>query len=173
MTKEKELCITKRLGEIWQCVKNFWIKKNDTPRWLLAARKADTIPLQLYGYFWKKNFLILTDAKTSSHYLREIQLNFINVTITDWSNGIYIFYNCHIYRDWVCTVDGKGVPLYYCFNFVDRTIARICRPVLNKRAHHTKVHGIEFQSAVLPNGLIITLKGNGKSDDMTVYYRVY
>ena len=133
----------------------------------LLSEKQILTHCSFMDIFEKKNFPILTDAKTSSHYLREIQLNFvwclhwglfISVTITDWSNGIYIFYNCHIYRDWACAVDGKGVPLYNCFNFVDRTIARNCRPVWNKRAHHTKVHGIEFQSAVLPNGLIINLE---------------
>ena len=57
---------------------------------------------------------------------------------------------------------GKGAPLYVCFDFIDGTIAHICRPVLNERvvySHHTRVHGVKFQSVVLPNGLIINLEG--------------
>ena len=58
-------------------------------------------------------------------------------------------------------VAGKGASLCNCFGFVDGTIARICRSVLNKRViyrHHTKIHGGKFQSVVLPNGLIINFE---------------
>ena len=30
-------------------------------------------------------------------------------------------------------VTEKGAPSYNCFDFVDGTIARVCRPLLNKR----------------------------------------
>ena len=35
---------------------------------------------------------------------------------------------------------------------------------------HARVHGVKFRSVVLPNCLIITLKGHGKVEDMIVYY---
>ena len=63
---------------------------------------------------------------------------------------------------YAAVVAGKGAPLYNCFDFVDGTIARICKPGLNERvvySHHTRVHGVKFQSVVLPNGLIIDLEG--------------
>ena len=57
---------------------------------------------------------------------------------------------------------GKGPHLYNCFDFVGGTIARICIPVLNERVvynHDKRVHGVKFQTVVLPNGLIINLEG--------------
>ena len=53
-------------------------------------------------------------------------------------------------------VAGKGAPLYNCFDYVGGTIARICRPVLYERmvySHDTRVHGVKFQTVVLPNDL--------------------
>ena len=62
---------------------------------------------------------------------------------------------------YVDAVAGKGAPLYNCFDFVGGTIAHICRPVLNKRvvySHGIRVHGVKFQSVILPNDLIINLE---------------
>ena len=50
-------------------------------------------------------------------------------------------------------VAGKGVTLYNCFDFVDGTIAPICRPILNERVVYSliqRVHSVKFQSVVLP-----------------------
>ena len=48
----------------------------------------------------------------------------------------------------------EKVHLYIsCFDFVDETIARICRPVLNERvifSHHKRAHGAKSQCLVLP-----------------------
>ena len=55
----------------------------------------------------------------------------------------------------------KGALLYNSFDFIDRTIAPIWIPVLNEKmvySYHTRVHGIRFQSLVLPNGLIINIE---------------
>ena len=52
--------------------------------------------------------------------------------------------------------------IYNCSDFVGGTIARICRPILNERvvySHDKRVHGIKFQTVVLPDGLIINLEG--------------
>ena len=61
------------------------------------------------------------------------------------------------------------------FGFVDGTVARICRPVLNKRVVYNgpqRVHGVKIQSVVLPNGLIINLEGQwqGLRHDCTILY---
>ena len=56
----------------------------------------------------------------------------------------------------------KGVPLYNCLDFVDGRVSRICRPILNEIVvynGHARVHGVNFQSLFLPNGLIINLVG--------------
>ena len=62
-------------------------------------------------------------------------------------------------------VAGKGASLFNCFDFVGRTIDRICRTVLNERvvhSHDTRVHGIKLQAMVLPGGLINNLQGQEK-----------
>ena len=77
-------------------------------------------------------------------------------------------------------VAGKGARLYNCFDFVTGTIARICRPVLIERvvySHNTRVHGVKFQTVILPNGLIINLEGQweGRRHDCALCFmnRVY
>ena len=77
------------------------------------------------------------------------------------SQNLYFLQLPYLQRH-VDAVAGKGTPLYNCFDFVDRTTDRFCKPVLNKRvvySHHAKVHGVKFQSVVLLNGLIINLEG--------------
>ena len=80
-----------------------------------------------------------------------------------------VFYNRHIYRGYADAVAGNGATLHNCFGFVEETIPRICRLILNERVVYngfTRVHGERFcQMARLS-----TLKGNGKAEDMTVYY---
>ena len=88
--KRKSLHYQKNKRDITERIMTFsgYLNVYNFRRVLLAARKVDTITLQLYGYFWRKNFLILRDVKTWSHYLGEtIRLEY----------GIHIFYNHHIY----------------------------------------------------------------------------
>ena len=57
---------------------------------------------------------------------------------------------------------GKGASLCNCFDFVGGTIAYICKPILNEKAvysHDTRVHGVKYQTLILPNSLIIDLEG--------------
>ena len=133
---------------------------------LLAARKADAIALLLYAYFRRKDFPIFTDVKTWSYYQGETQLNFVGylyltlfylyVTITGQSLGIYIFYNRHIQRDMQMQqlekvhfyVTVLTLLMEQLLVFVD-----MFKRVLY--SSHTRVHGVKFQSAVLPNGFII------------------
>ena len=77
-------------------------------------------------------------------------------------------------------VAGKGAPLYNCFDFVGGTIACICIAVLNERVvygHDRKMHGVKFQTVVLPNGWIINLEGHweGRRHDCVLCFmnRVY
>ena len=58
-------------------------------------------------------------------------------------------------------VAGKGARLHNWFVFVDGTIGRVFRFVLNERvvySHHTRVQGVTFQGVVLPNDLIINIE---------------
>ena len=95
------------------------------------------------------------------------ELCMINNTVIDW------VYNHHRHRivDWnlnvlnpiqlkhyAVVVFNKGAALRNCFGFV----SPISRPVENQRVvykGHKRVHGLKFQSVVIPNGLIAHLYG--------------
>ena len=80
------------------------------------------------------------------------------------------FLNTPYLQSYADAVAGKGAPSYNCFGFVNGTITRICRPVLNEKvvySHHTRIHGVKFPSMVLPNGLIINLQS------LTKYLRLF
>ena len=99
------------------------------------------------------------------------ELCMINNTVIDW------VYNHHRHRimDWnpnvlspiqlenyAEAVFNKGAALRNCFGFVDGTVRPISRPDENQRVvynGHKRVHGIKFQSVVIPNGLIAHLYG--------------
>ena len=73
-------------------------------------------------------------------------------------------------------VHDKGAALQNCFGFVDGTLRRIARPKRNQRVTyngHKRVHGIKFQSLVVPNGLITNLSGpyEEKRHDSTMLYQ--
>ena len=122
-----------------------------------------------FAYFWRKDFPILTDAKTCSHYLGEIQVRLIFTLNFIYQRHHHRLELRNLYslqppylQKYADAVARKGAPLYNCFDFVGGTIACICKPVLNERvaySHDTRVHGIKFQAVVLPNGLIINLEG--------------
>ncbi|XP_070178250.1 uncharacterized protein [Littorina saxatilis] len=56
----------------------------------------------------------------------------------------------------------KGAPLQNCWGFIDGTVRPMCRPGQHQREvfnGHKRVHGLKFQSIVIPNGLIANLHG--------------
>lgn len=64
--------------------------------------------------------------------------------------------------EYAAAIHEKGAPLRNCFGFVDGTVRPICRPGEHQRTvynGHKRVHGLKFQSVVLPNGLIGNLAG--------------
>ena len=64
----------------------------------------------------------------------------------------FMFFTTAIFTETFRCSSWKRWPLYNCFDFVGGTIAGIYRPVLNERvvySHHTRVHGVKFQSTVL------------------------
>ena len=59
-------------------------------------------------------------------------------------------------------VHNKGAALDFCWGFIDGTVRPVCRPTRNQRIlynGHKRVHAINFQSVVQPNGLIVNLFG--------------
>ena len=79
--------------------------------------------------------------------------------ITQWNRTILNPVELEKYAE---AVFNKGAPLSNCFGFVDGTVRPITRPGENQRLlynGHKRVHGLKFQSVVLPNGLIASLYG--------------
>ena len=65
-------------------------------------------------------------------------------------------------RHFAATIHDKGAPLENCWGFIDGTVRPLCKPDENQRIlynGHKRMHGIKFQSVVLPNGFIATLFG--------------
>ena len=63
------------------------------------------------------------------------------------------FLQALLQQSYADAVSQKGAPLNNCFGFVDGTLIFICRPSLNQRQmynSHKTVHGIKFQTIVLP-----------------------
>ena len=65
-------------------------------------------------------------------------------------------------RMYADTIHAKSAALDNCWGFVDGTVRAICRPKVNQGVVynvHKKVHSLNFQSVVAPNGLIAYLFG--------------
>ena len=79
--------------------------------------------------------------------------------ITQWNRTILNPLELEKYAE---AVFNQGAPLSNCFGFVDGTVRPITRLGENQRLlynGHKRVHGLKFQSVVLPNGLISHLYG--------------
>lgn len=79
--------------------------------------------------------------------------------VTEWNHTIL---NAAALQKYADAVSNKGAALDNCFGFVDGTVRPICRPDQNQRIvynGHKRVHGLKFQSVVLPNGIIANLYG--------------
>ena len=79
--------------------------------------------------------------------------------ITQWNQNILNPLELEKYTE---VIFNKGAPPSNCFGFVDGTVRPITRPGENQRLlynGHKRVHGLKFQSLVLPNELIAHLYG--------------
>ena len=79
--------------------------------------------------------------------------------ITRWNGTVLNPDQLETYAD---AVSAKGAPLENCFGFIDGTVRPICRPEKDQRIvynGHKRLHGLKFQSVVIPNGLIAHLYG--------------
>ena len=84
-----------------------------------------------------------------------------NHRITQCNNTLL---NPPLLESYACAIQLKGSPLPNCFGFIDGTVLvrPICRPDENRRVvynGHKRVHGLKFQSVVLPYGMIANLYG--------------
>ena len=79
--------------------------------------------------------------------------------IMDWNPNVLSAIQLESYSDVISNI---GAPLTNCFGFVDGTVRPISRPGENQRMVYNgykRVHGLKYQSVVVPNGLIAHLYG--------------
>ena len=159
---------------------DFWIKKNDTlicqkrrfdhivalcillERLSCPYRCKDMVPLFVWNLTELRLIFTLDFIYQRQHHRRE-----------SWNITFFI---TAIFIEITDAIAGKGVPSYNWFGFVDGTVARICRPILDEKvvySGHTKVHGAKFQSVVLPNDLIIKLEGAMGKPKTWLYIMLY
>ena len=65
--------------------------------------------------------------------------------------------NSDLLEKYCTAIVRKGSALQNCFGFIDWTVRAISRPGVNQKTvynGHKKVHALNFQSVVLPNGII-------------------
>ena len=77
--------------------------------------------------------------------------------IMDWNPNVLSAIQLESYSDVISNI---GAPLTNCFGFVDGTVRPISRPGENQRMVYNgykRVHGLKYQSVVVPNGLIAHL----------------
>ena len=73
-------------------------------------------------------------------------------------------------REFAAAIRDAGSPLANCWGFIDGTLRPMCRPSADQRMvfnGQKRVHGLKFQSVMVPNGLIANLYGpvEGKRHD--------
>ena len=82
-----------------------------------------------------------------------------NHRLTRWNNTLL---NPPLLESYARAIDSKESPLPNCFGLIDGTVWPICRPEQNQRIVHNghkRVHGLKYQSVVLPNGMIANMYG--------------
>jgi hypothetical protein len=79
--------------------------------------------------------------------------------LTQWNHTILHPQALEQYAE---AIHNKGAALQNCFGFIDGTVRPISRPRENQRVvynGHKRVHALQFQSVVNPNGLIAICMG--------------
>ena len=80
-----------------------------------------------------------------------------NHRLTQWNDMLL---NPPLLESYAHAIDSKGSPLPNCFGFMDGRVRPICRPEQNPRIFFNgdkRVHGLKYQSVVLPNGMIANM----------------
>ena len=82
-----------------------------------------------------------------------------NHRVIQWNNTLL---SPPLLESYARAIASKGSPLPNCVGLLDETVMLICRPEQNQRTvcnGHNRVHGMKYQSVVLPNGMIATMYG--------------
>lgn len=101
----------------------------------------------------------------------KVEISYIFNHVIDYLYNTHNHLLSDLSRDWLSyehlrnyaeAVSDRNAPLENCWGFIDGTVRPICRPQLNQKLvfnGHKRVHGLKFQSIVIPNGLISHLYG--------------
>lgn len=72
------------------------------------------------------------------------------------------FLNNNKLQQYAKAVYEKGGAVQKCWGFIDGTTRQICRPSINQEEYysgHKRYHCVKYQSVLVPDGLIVSLKG--------------
>ena len=164
-----------------ECLAEFRFHKNDVPVLLEALQlpqsftchqeticdgiEALCITLRRFAYPCKYSDLI----PRFGHPVPELSMlcNLVMDTINQEHNHRVIQWNNTLLsppllESYARAIASKRSPLPNCVCLLDGTVRPICRPEQNQSTvcnGHKRVHGIKYQSVVLPNGMIANMYG--------------
>ena len=164
-----------------ECLAEFRFHKNDVPVLLEALQlpqsftchqgticdgiEALCITLRRFAYPCRYSDLIprfgrsVPELSMISNLVMDTIYEEHHHRLTQWNNTLL---NPPLLESYARAIDSKGSPLPNCFGFIDGTVRPICRPEQNQRIvynGHKRVHGLKYQSVVLPNGMIANMYG--------------
>ena len=159
-----------------ECLAEFRFHKNDVPVLLEAFQlpqsftchqgticdgiEALCITLRRFAYPCRYSDLIprfgrpVPELSMISNLVMETIYQEHNHRLTQWNNRLL---NAPLLESYARAIASKESPLPNCFGFIDGTVRPICRPEQNQRIvynRHKRVHGLKYQSVVLPNGMM-------------------
>ena len=162
-----------------ECLAEFRFHKNDVPVLLEALQlpqsftchqrticdgiEALCITLRRFAYPCRYSDLIprfgrpVLELSMISNLVMETIYQEHSHRLTQWNNTLL---NPPLLESYARVIASKGSPLPNCFGFIDGTVRPICRPEQNQRIvynGHKRVHGLKYQSVVLPNGMIANM----------------
>jgi len=164
-----------------ECLAEFRFHKNDVPVLLEALQlpqsftchqgticdgmEALCITLRRFSYPCRYSDLIprfgrpVPELSMISNLVMDTIYQEHSHRLTQWNNTLL---NPPLLESYARAIYSKGSPLLNCFGFIDGTVRPICRPEQNQRIvynGHKRVHGLKYQSVVLPNGMIANMYG--------------
>lgn len=164
-----------------ECLAEFRFHKNDVPVLLEALQlpqsftchqgticdgiEALCITLRRFAYPCRYSDLIprfgrpVPELSMISNLVMDTIYQEHNHRVTQWNNTLL---SPPLLESYARAIASKGSPLPNCVGFIDGTVRPICRPEQNQRIvynGHKRVHGIKYQSVVLPNGMIANMYG--------------
>ena len=144
------------------CMPESFIVENGV---VVESTEALCICLICFAYPCRYAYLIPRFARPVS------QLSIVSNLLVNYVNNEFGSHLVNLDQPWLSwqnikifadAIHAKGAALDNCCGFVDGTVRPICKPAENQRAvykGHKRVHALQFQSVVTPNGLITHLFG--------------